>query len=232
MDVINSIFNVRIVMAYAETFAAGMWATLWISAVCLALSLFFGVFLAGMRMAESGWLWRPAAAYIQFIRATPLLIQIYLVYYGLPQLLGASSTALLTETVSGIVALTLHTTPYMAEIIRAGIGSVEKGQWDAASALGMRPVQRMVLVVLPQAFANVAPALLGQSAVLIKDTSLLSIIAVFELMSAGLFVMYENVTPNEGLLTAAICYLVIYAGMVVISNRLQSRLKGGAYRPA
>ncbi len=231
MDYVNSIFNFRIVAAYAETFAAGIWTTLWISAICLALSLFLGVFLAGMRMASRGWLWRPAAAYIQFIRATPLLVQIYLVYYGLPQLLGSGSTVLLTETVSGIVALTLHTTPYMAEIIRAGIGSVEKGQWEAARALGMRPVQRMVLVVLPQAFANVAPALLGQTAVLIKDTSLLSIIAVFELMSAGLFVMYENVTPNEGLLTAAACYLVIYAGMVVISNRVQSRLKGGAYRP-
>jgi polar amino acid transport system permease protein len=231
MDIINSIFNFRVVADYAETFAAGIWATLWISALCLGLSLFLGVFLAGMRMARRGWLWRPAAAYIQFIRATPLLIQIYLVYYGLPQLLGASSTAVLTETVSGIVALTLHTTPYMAEIIRAGIGSVEKGQWDAASALGMRPVQRMVLVVLPQAFANVAPSLLGQTAVLIKDTSLLSIIAVFELMGAGLFVMYENVMPNEGLLTVAACYLAIYAGMLVISNRVQSRLKGGAYRP-
>jgi polar amino acid transport system permease protein len=231
MDQIAGIFNFRIVLAYAETFAAGLWATIWISALCLALSLFLGVFLAGMRMAKRGWLWRPAAAYIQFIRATPLLVQIYLVYYGLPQLLGAASTAVLTETVSGVVALTLHTTPYMAEIIRAGIQSVEKGQWDAARALGMGPLQRMVLVILPQAFANVAPALLGQTAVLIKDTSLLSIIAVFELMSAGLFVMYENVTPNEGLLTSAVCYLVIYAGMLVISTRVQSRLKGGAYRP-
>ena len=231
MDYVNSIFNLRIVSAYAESFAVGIWTTLWISAVCLALSLFLGVFLAGMRMARRGWLWRPAAAYIQFIRATPLLVQIYLVYYGLPQLLGDASTVLLTETVSGVVALTLHTTPYMAEIIRAGIGSVEKGQWEAARALGMGPLQRMVLVVLPQAFANVAPALLGQTAVLIKDTSLLSIIAVFELMSAGLYVMYENVAPNEGLLTSAVCYLVIYAGMLVISTRVQSRLKGGVYRP-
>ena len=231
MDYVNSIFNLRIVFSYAETFAAGIWTTLWISAICLVLSLFLGVFLAGMRMAQRGWIWRPAAAYIQFIRATPLLVQIYLVYYGLPALLGNASTVILTEIVSGLVALTLHTTPYMAEIIRAGIQSVEKGQREAATALGMRPWQRMLLVVLPQAFANVAPALLGQTAVLIKDTSLLSIIAVFELMSAGLFVMYENVTPNEGLLTAAVCYLAIYAGMLVISNRVQSRLKGGVYRP-
>ena len=229
MNEIAAVFNYRIVLSYAETFAAGIWTTLWISAICLVLSLFLGVFLAGMRMANSPFLWRPAAAYVQFIRATPLLVQIYLVYYGLPQLVGGA--ALLTEAVSGVIALTLHTTPYMAEIIRAGIQSVEKGQREAAMSLGLRPYQRMILVILPQAFANVTPALLGQTAVLIKDTSLLSLIAVSELMSAGLFVMYENVAPNEGLLTAAACYLAIYAGMVVISGRIQSRLKGGVHRP-
>ncbi len=229
MNEIAAVFNYRIVLNYLDSFAAGIWTTLWISAVCLVLSLFLGVFLAGMRMARSPFLWRPAAAYVQFIRATPLLVQIYLVYYGLPQLVGGVS--ILTETVSGVIALTLHTTPYMGEIIRAGIQSVDKGQREAASSLGMRPFQRMILVILPQAFANVTPALLGQTAVLIKDTSLLSLIAVFELMSAGLFVMYETVAPNEGLLTAAVCYLAIYAGMVVISGRIQSRLKGGVYRP-
>lgn len=230
MEYIVSIFNYRIVLDSLEAFGAGIWATLWISAVCLVLSLFLGTLLAGLRLARSGFIWRPAAAYIQFIRATPLLVQIYLVYYGLPKLFGG--VGILTEVVSGLIALTLHTTPYMAEIIRAGILSVDKGQRDAASALGMKPYHAMRLVVLPQAFANVTPALLGQTAVLIKDTSLLSIIAVFELMGAGLFVMYENVAPNEGLLTTAVCYLVIYAGMLVISNRVQSRLKGGAYRPA
>lgn len=230
MEYIASIFNYRVVLNSLDAFAAGIWTTLWISAVCLVLSLFLGILLAGMRMAGSGFLWRPAAAYIQFIRATPLLVQIYLVYYGLPRLLGGG-TSVLTEAVSGIIALTLHTTPYMAEIFRAGVESVDKGQREAARALGMRPLHRMLLVVLPQAIANVTPALLGQTAVLIKDTSLLSIIAVFELMGAGLFVMYQNVAPNEGLLTTAVCYLVIYAGMLVISNHVQSRLKGGVYRP-
>lgn len=229
MEYIASIFNFRIVLSSLDAFAAGIWTTLWISAVCLVLSLCLGTLLAGMRMARRGFLWRPAAAYIQFIRATPLLVQIYLVYYGLPRLVGG--TSILTEAVSGVIALTLHTTPYMAEIIRAGIESVDKGQREAARALAMRPYHRMRLVILPQAIANVTPALLGQTAVLIKDTSLLSIIAVFELMGAGLFVMYENVAPNEGLLTTAVCYLIIYAGMLVISNRVQSRLKGGVYRP-
>lgn len=229
MEYIASIFNYRIVLDSWGVFGAGIWTTLWISAVCLVLSLVLGTLLAGMRMARPAILWRPAAAYIQFIRATPLLVQIYLVYYGLPRLVGG--TSILTEAVSGVIALTLHTTPYMAEIIRAGIESVDKGQHEAARALALPRFYRMRFVVLPQAFANVTPALLGQTAVLIKDTSLLSIIAVFELMGAGLQVMYQNVAPNEGLLTTAICYLVIYAVLLVFSNHVQSRLKGGVYRP-
>lgn len=230
MEYIAQFYNLRVVLNYADTFLQGIWATLWISAVCLVLSIVLGVLLAGLRMSKTGLLWRPAAAYIQFIRATPLLVQIYLVYYGLPELVG--NVGILTETVSGIIALTLHTTPYMAEIIRSGIQSVDPGQNEAATALGLKRHQRMVLIILPQAFANVIPTLLGQTAVLIKDTSLLSLIAVFELMRAGLTVMHENVMPNEGLLTVAVCYLLIYAGMLVLSNVVQRRLHGGRYQPA
>lgn len=229
MNFIAGIYNFRVVADYLPIFIQGLWATIWISAICLVLSLAFGIVLAGMRMSSAGILWRPAAAYTQFVRATPLLVQIYLVYYGLPRLFGGAT--FLNETGSGIVALTLHTTPYMAEIIRAGIQSVDRGQHEAATALGMGRLQRMFLIILPQAFANVTPALLGQTAVLIKDTSLLSIIAVFELMSAGLRLMSERIMPNESFLTVAVCYLLIYAVMLVISNLVQRRLGGGVYRP-
>ncbi len=88
MNWLLDIFNFRIVGEYADVFVQGMVATIWISLICLVLSLFFGVFLALMRMSSNSFLWRTAAAYIQFIRATPLLIQIYLIYYGLPNLIG------------------------------------------------------------------------------------------------------------------------------------------------
>ena len=230
MDYIASIYNFRVVGDYLPVFLHGIFATVWISLICLVLSLVFGTGLAGLRMSRIGIVWRTAAAYIQFIRATPLLVQIYLVYYGLPVIFGA--TGILTEAVSGIVALTLHTTPYMAEIIRAGIRSVDTGQREAAKAVGMNRRQTMGYVVLPQAFANVVPTLLGQTAVLIKDTSLLSIIAVFEVMSSGLQLMSERVMPNEAFLTTAVCYLLIYAVMLVMANVVQRRLGGGVYRPA
>lgn len=221
-------FNLRLVLTYADVFAEGMWQTLWISAVCLVLSLIFGTVIALARMSENPLLWRPVAGYIQFIRATPLLVQIYLVYYGLPTIMP--SGLLFDEVQSGIIALTLHTSPYMGEIIRAGIGSVERGQIEGALSVGMTPRQTMRHITLPQAIANVMPPLLGQTAVLIKDTSLLSIIAVFELLSAGLLMFSETVVATESYVTVAVCYLAIYAMMLVLSGMVQTRLGGSAWK--
>lgn len=228
MMLLQDYFNLRLVLRYADVFAAGIWQTLWISAVCLVLSLIFGTLLALARMSSNPLVWRPAAGYIQFIRSTPLLVQIYLVYYGLPVILPAG--ILFDELQSGIIALTLHTSPYMGEIIRAGIGSVARGQIEGALSVGMTPRQTMRYVTLPQAIANVTPPLLGQTAVLIKDTSLLSIIAVFELLSAGLQMFSETVVATESYVTVAVCYLAIYAMMLVLSGVVQNRLGGRAWK--
>lgn len=228
MNWLLDVYNYRIVGQYLDVFVQGVWATLWISFVCLVLSLVFGTLVALMRMSSIGLIWRITAAYIQFIRSTPLLIQIYLVYYGLPALLPIGN--FFDETQTGIIALTLHTTPYMAEIIRAGILSVARGQAEGAMSVGMNRRQTMVYIVLPQALANVMPPLLGQTAILIKDTSLLSIIAVFELMSAGLRMFSETVVATESYVTTALCYLAIYLMMLVFSGFVQSRLGGDAWQ--
>ncbi len=228
MDWLQHYFNFRIVGQYADVFAAGIAQTLWISMLCLVLSLIFGTFIALGRMSKNPLIWRPIAGYIQFIRATPLLIQIYLIYYGLPALFPFGN--LIDETQTGIIALTIHTSPYMAEIIRAGIGSVNRGQIEGAQSVGMNPRQTLINVTLPQALSNVMPPLLGQTAVLIKDTSLLSIIAVFELMGAGLQMFSETVIATESYVTTAVCYLGIYAMMLVISGMLQNKLGGKAWK--
>ncbi len=215
-------FNYRIVGEYADVFFNGIIATLWISLICLALSLFFGIFIALMRMSSVSLVWRTAAGYIQFIRATPLLIQIYLIYYGLPSLIGN----FFDETETGIIALTIHTTPYMAEIIRTGILSISKNQREGAMAVGMNKFQTMYYVILPQAIAKVISPLLGQTVVLVKDTSLLSIIAVFELMGAGLQMFSETVIATESYLTTAFCYLIIYLMMLIASGFIQRKLGG------
>ena len=228
MDWLLDIFNYRIVGQYWEVFAQGILKTLWISAICLVISLIFGTLVALARRSTIGLIWRPVAAYIQVIRSTPLLIQIYLIYYGLPALLPFGN--FLDETQTGIIALTIHTSPYMGEIIRAGIESVSRGQIEGARSVGMTPRQSMTYVVLPQAVANVVPPLLGQTAVLIKDTSLLSIIAVFELMGAGLRMFSETVIATESYVTTALCYLGIYFIMLVLSGFVQKKLGGSAWQ--
>lgn len=228
MDWIQYYFNLRVVSQYADIFLSGIGQTLWISMLCLVLSLIFGVLLALARESKNPFIWRPVAAYIQFVRSTPLLIQIYLVYYGLPTLLPFGN--LFDETQTGLIALTLHTAPYMGEIIRAGIGSVHQGQVEGALSVGMSPRQTLRYVTLPQALANVMPPLLGQTAVLIKDTSLLSIIAVFELMGAGLQMFSETVIATESYVTTAVCYLLIYILMLIVSNMLQTKLGGSAWK--
>ena len=228
MDWLLEYYNYRIVGQYWEIFAHGMGTTLYMSAICLVLSLILGTVVAVARMSSTGIIWRTAAVYIQFIRSTPLLVQIYLVYYGLPALLPFGN--LFSERQTGIIALTLHTAPYMGEIIRAGLESVEKGQIEGAKSVGMNPLQVFTYITLPQAIANVMAPLLGQTAILIKDTSLLSIIAVFELMGAGLFMFSDTLIATESYVTTAFCYLGIYCMMQVFSVYVQAKLGGAAWR--
>ena len=224
MDWILDFYNYRVAVQYLPEFARGVSATIWISLVSLVLSLTIGTVAAIMRMSANPILWRIAAGYVQAIRSTPLLIQIYLIYFTLPALplLGRR----LDELEGGIIALGLNAGAYMSEIIRAGIESISRGQVEGAMSVGMTFIQRMRHVVLPQAIARVVPPLLGQTAVLIKDSSLVSFIGVFELFGAGLTVLSERLMPNEAFLTVAACYLAIYYAMLLISNYAQRRLAG------
>ncbi|MDO5605856.1 MAG: amino acid ABC transporter permease [Paracoccus sp. (in: a-proteobacteria)] len=227
MDGLVRYYNYRIVAQYLDRFAEGLSNTLIAAGAALVLSLILGTLIAMARLSRRGLLTRPLGAYIEFIRSTPLLVQIYLVYYGLPALVPATKSW--NDMYFGITALVLNAAPYMSEIIRAGIGSVPRGQIEGAKAVGMSYRQRMRHIVLPQAFANTLPPLIGQTAVLVKDTSLLSIITVFEFTSAGILLNSERVRPNESFLTIAAGYLAIYAVLLVLSRYVKRRLGGPAW---
>jgi polar amino acid transport system permease protein len=220
-------YNYRIVAQYLGRFADGLSNTLTAAGVSLVLSLLLGTFVALALLSRRVILRKPVEAYVAFIRATPLLVQIYLVYYGLPALLPFAKSW--NDMYFGIAALTLNSAPYMGEIIRAGIESVPRGQIEGAKAVGMNYSQRMRHVVLPQAFANTLPPLIGQTAVLIKDTSLLSIITVFEFTSAGILLNSERVRPNESFLTIAFGYLLIYLVILLLSRGVKQWLAGPAW---
>jgi polar amino acid transport system permease protein len=220
-------YNYRIVAQYLGRFAEGLSNTLTAAGVSLILSLLLGTLVALALLSSRAMLRKPVEGYVAFIRATPLLVQIYLVYYGLPALLPIAKSW--NDMYFGIAALTLNSAPYMGEIVRAGIESVPRGQIEGAKAVGMNYGQRMRHVVLPQAFANTLPPLIGQTAVLIKDTSLLSIITVFEFTSAGILLNSERVRPNESFLTIALGYLLIYLVILLLSRGVKQWLAGPAW---
>lgn len=220
-------YNYRIVAQYLGRFAEGLGNTLTAAGVSLVLSLLLGTLVALALLSNRTGLRKPVEGYVAFIRATPLLVQIYLVYYGLPALLPFAKSW--NDMYFGIAALTLNSAPYMGEIIRAGIESIPRGQIEGAKAVGMSYGQRMRYVVLPQAFATTLPPLIGQTAVLIKDTSLLSIITVFEFTSAGILLNSERVRPNESFLTIALGYLLIYLLILLLSRGVKQWLAGPAW---
>ncbi len=224
MDWIIGFYNYRVVATYFPAFLAGLKVTLLVSAWALVIALTIGTIVALMNISKRRWLNLLASAYIQAIRSTPLLIQVYLVYFalGVIPLLDRR----LTELEGGIIALALNAGAFMSEIIRAGIESISRGQVEGAQSVGMTYLQRMRHVVLPQAIARVIPPLIGQTAVMIKDSSLVSFIGVTELTAAGLILMSERLLPNEGFLTSAALYLVIYMIMLHVSNHAQRRLSG------
>ena len=201
-------FSFRTIVEYLPLFGQGLVATLWLSVLSFAGALAIGIITCGMNLQRSRLLRAPAKVYIDAVRATPLLAQLYFLYFGLPRL-----GFILPELVVGVLALSLNSGAYIAEIIRAGILSIPRGQVEAGVASGMTLAQRMRLVILPQAFRVTIPPLLGQAIVLVKDSALLSLISVAELTRAGQLLASDRFMPAEAFITVAACYLLLYYGL-------------------
>ncbi|MBW2095993.1 MAG: amino acid ABC transporter permease [Deltaproteobacteria bacterium] len=212
-------FNFRVILEMMPQFLQGLGNTAWICLVAVIGAILMGIISCVMRLSGKRLLSFPAIAYIEMIRSTPLLAQLYFFYFGLPGL-GFS----LSETQTGIMALSLNSGAYTAEIIRAGIVSIPKGQLEAATASGLTLFQRLRYIILPQAIGVTIPALLGQMIVLVKDSALLALISVFELTRAGQLMASERFMPAEGFFTTAAFYLVIYFVLKFLSQQWQQRL--------
>ncbi|HDR15801.1 MAG TPA: amino acid ABC transporter permease [Desulfobacteraceae bacterium] len=212
-------FNFRVIFEYMPLFLKCFAATLWLSGAGLLGSLIIGTLACAMRIGRSKLLSAMAAVYIEGIRSTPLLVQIYFFYFGLPSL-----GIMVTEEITGIIALTLNSGAYMAEILRAGVQSVPYGQLEAGVASGLNYFQRMRYIVLPQAIGITIPPMLGQAIVLVKDSALLSLISITELTRAGQIMTSERFMPAEGFLTTAVFYLLIYFALKSIAGWSREKL--------
>jgi polar amino acid transport system permease protein len=212
-------FNFRVILEYLPMFFEGLWGTVWISLISLIGALLMGIIACMSRISRKRIFSVPAVVYIEIVRSTPLLAQLYFFYFGLPGL-GIR----FTEHQTGILALSLNSGAYIAEIVRAGIQSVSVGQIEAGTAFGLNWFQRLRYIILPQAIGITIPPLLGQTIVLVKDSALLSLISVFELTRASQMLASERFMPAEGFFTTAFFYLMLYYLLKFLSGRWQKRL--------
>jgi polar amino acid transport system permease protein len=196
----------------------GLLLTIELAVVSEVFILMAGLLMALVRISRVRPLRYLAAVYIDVIRGMPLLLQILIVYYGLAYL-GLK----LSPFVAGVMALTICYAAYEAEIFRAGIESIHKGQMEAARSLGMGYFKAMRFVILPQAVRNVIPPLSNEFIALLKDTALLSVIALPEVTRRATEMMgkYYNVTPLVG---AAICYLIVTIPLMRLVQYMTTRL--------
>jgi len=212
-------FNFRIIFEYLPLFLQGLQSTFFISIVSLMLAIATGIIACACRLSGFKLLKYPAIAYIELMRSTPLLVQIYFLYFGLPTL-GVK----IPEIQTGIFALMLNSGAYIAEIIRAGISSVDSGQLEAGVSSGLNYIQRMRFIVLPQALGVTIPPLLGQAIVLVKDSALLSLISVMELTRCGQTMTSERFMPSEAFFTVAFFYMCIYFFLKALADWSQKKL--------
>lgn len=191
----------------------------------MAIALSAGLLLALARRAPSGALAWIATGFVEFVRSTPLLVQLYFLFYVLPGL-GVTLSAFAT----GALGLGLHYAAYCSEVYRAGIESVPRGQWEAASALNFGRAATWARIVLPQAFARVVPALGNYLVAMFKDTPLLSAITVVELLQAAKIAGAESFRYVEPLTLVGVLFLALSLAAASGVRLLETRL-GRIMRP-
>lgn len=198
----------------------GLGTTILLGVTSFFLGLLLGGVIALARISRFRALNAVAIAYVSVFRGTPLLIQIMLVYYGLPQL-GVR----ILPVPSAIVTFTLYAAAYLSENLRAGVAAVEKGQWEAATSLGMTNIRSLRRIIAPQALKNAVPALGDRFIILMKDTSLASVITVVELTRVAEHTGSSSFRYIEAFLTAALVYWCINGVLSAVQLVLQRRMR-------
>lgn len=203
----------------ADTLLEGALTTLWLTVVTMFFGLLLGLGLAALRGSKIPPLRWIGNVYIWIFRGTPVLVQLIIIYTGLPQL-GISMSPIWCA----LIGLSLNEAAYLSEIVRGGIMSVSKGQYEAARALGMSPVKVMRVVVLPQAFRIMIPPLGNSLNGMLKTTTLVSVIAVEELLRRTQYAVQVDFRVLEGLVAAALYFLLMTSIWTLIQSRIEASL--------
>jgi polar amino acid transport system permease protein len=209
------------VFANTDALLVGVAGTLRIFAICLVLGLSLGLVIGLGRYSRRPWLYFPATAFVEFFRNTPVLVQILWFYFALPILMPFSISPL----AAAALGISLNSAAFSAEIYRGGIQSIERGQWDAARAIGMSWHQSMVRIILPQALKRMMPALTNRAIEIFKMSTLASAVAYTELLQQGKLIASLNFNPIEAYSAVAVIFFIILWPMVQMTYVLERRLR-------
>ncbi len=201
----------------------GAAVTVEITALSVGLGLIIGVIVGIARLSNNKIIRAIAAIYVDFIRGTPLLVQIFLVYFALPQLIGMR----IDPFIAAVAACSINSGAYVAEIFRGGIQSIDPGQGEAARALGLNWFQSMRFVIMPQAFKRILPPLGNEFITMLKDSSLVSVIGFEELTRTGQLIISRTYAAFEIWIAVAIIYLVMTIAISRLVAYLEKRFNKG-----
>ncbi|SCW94589.1 MULTISPECIES: ectoine/hydroxyectoine ABC transporter permease subunit EhuD [unclassified Pseudomonas] len=194
--------------------------TVGITLIGFLIAIVLGLFLAIGRRSRKFWLSWPATAVIEFIRSTPLLIQVYFLYYVLPNY-GLSLTAMQV----GILGIGLHYACYIAEVYRSGLDAVPRAQWEAVTALNIAPYNAYRNIILPQALRPIVPPLGNYLVAILKDTPVLSAITVVEIMQQAKNIGSENFRYLEPITMVGLFFLALSLALAYLVRRLETRME-------
>ena len=214
----------RLLNKYGMNFVNGLGTTLLLAFISVAIGCLIGAIVAIMKLAKNKPLNWIATIYIEIIRDTPLLLQLYFFYFLLPDIMPALK---LSKFTCIAVALVINSGAYMSEIFRSGIQSVDRGQTEAARSLGLSASQTMTRIVFPQAFKNVLPAMCNEFVAVTKETSLASTFYVGDLMTQYQTISGKTYLVIEPLIIIGVIYFVVTFTMSKLIAVLERRLKAG-----
>ncbi len=199
----------------------GAGVTIQITALSVSFGLLIGMFVGMARLSQIKAIKLLATMYVDFIRGTPLLVQIFLIYFALPMIIGQR----IDPFIAAITACSVNSGAYVAEIFRAGIQSIDKGQMEAGRSLGMTWAQTMRFIILPQAFKRIIPPLGNEFIAMLKDSSLVSVIGFEELTRRGQLIIARTYGSFEIWLTVAFIYLIMTFTISRLVDYLERRYK-------
>ena len=214
-------FDWYVLVKYYPMLLEGFYLTLLFTMIGLITSLSFGIFVAMVQSLKIPVVEKIIDCYIAVGRETPLLVQLFFVFHGFPVLTGL----LLSAPQAGIIAITFNEGAFIAEIIRGGVQGVAKGQWDASKAVAMSNIQCLRYVIFPQGIRKVVPSLIGHSSFLLKDTALLSLIAIEELTSVAYYINYQTMSSTTVFGAVGVIYLATFWAMNGVGLFFEKRLQ-------